>query len=159
MGSKAIKFRNKNNDYIYPCPYFPVGSIYLSLSTTNPSTYFGGTWELIKDRFLIGAGGSYNVNTTGGSASHNHGYRVGFHPYYGVLIGEDNNAISLYDYESGEWKNGATDSGVPDTGVGNTCINSASKSQSSAKYSVYAKTTNTNSLPPYLAVYMWRRTA
>lgn len=157
--SKGIVFRNKENEKIYPCPYFPIGSIYLSLSSTNPSTYFGGTWELIKDKFLIGAGGSYSANATGGSTSHNHGYRVGFHPYYGVLIGNDNNAISLYDYEAGSWKNGESDSGMPDTGVGNTCINSASKSQSSAKYSVYAKTTNTSSIPPYLAVYMWRRTA
>ena len=157
--SKAIVFRNHQNEKIYPCPYFPVGSIYLSLNSTNPSTYFGGTWELIKDRFLIGAGGTYNVNSTGGDIKHNHGYRVGYHPYYGVLIGNDNNAISLYDYESGEWKNATQDSGLPDSGVSNTCTNSASKSQSSAKYSVYAKTTDVNSLPPYLAVYMWRRTA
>lgn len=157
--SKGIVFRNRQNEKIYPCPYMPVGSIYLSLNDTNPSTYFGGTWELIKDKFLIGAGGSYSVSSTGGSTTHNHGYRVGFHPYYGVLIGDDNNAISLYDYETGTWKKGSSDSGISDAGIGNTGINSASKSQSSAKYSIYAKTTNTNSLPPYMAVYMWRRTA
>lgn len=157
--SKAIQFKNKSGEKIYPCPYYPVGSIYLSVNNVNPSSFFGGTWVQIKDRFLVGAGNSYSVNSTGGSTSHNHGYRVGFHPYYGALIGEDNNAISLYDYESAAWKNGASDSGVPDTGVGNTGVESSSKSQSSAKYSVYAKTTNTNSLPPYMAVYMWRRTA
>ena len=68
--SKGIKFKNKENEEIYPCPYFPVGSIYLSISDTNPSVYFGGTWILIKDRFLIGAGGNYLVESTGGETTH-----------------------------------------------------------------------------------------
>lgn len=34
---------------------YPVGSIYLSTSTTNPSTYFGGTWEQVaKESYLLG---------------------------------------------------------------------------------------------------------
>lgn len=66
MGSKAIRFKNKNNDYIYPCPYFPVGSIYISTISTNPSTYFGGKWEQIKDRFLLSAGNTYKAGNTGG---------------------------------------------------------------------------------------------
>lgn len=38
---------------------YPVGSIYLSTSTTNPSTYFGGTWKQVaKEQYLIG----YNAN-------------------------------------------------------------------------------------------------
>lgn len=47
MSSKGVKFKNKNNEYIYPCPFYPIGSIYVSTSSTNPSTYFGGTWTLI----------------------------------------------------------------------------------------------------------------
>lgn len=38
---------------------YPVGSIYLSTSTTNPSTYFGGTWEQVaKESYLLGYNGS-----------------------------------------------------------------------------------------------------
>lgn len=40
---------------------YPVGSIYLSTSTTNPSTYFGGTWEQVaKGHYLLG----YDANNT-----------------------------------------------------------------------------------------------
>ena len=35
---------------------FPVGAIYLSVLEDNPSKYFGGTWEQIKGRFLVGCG-------------------------------------------------------------------------------------------------------
>lgn len=61
---------------------YPIGSIYLSVNSVDPSTIFGGTWEKIKDKFLLSSGDTYAVGTTGGSAtttlaidnipSHNH---------------------------------------------------------------------------------------
>ena len=49
---------------------YPVGSIYMSLDSTSPASLFGGTWEQLKDRFLVGAGNSYEVSATGGEATH-----------------------------------------------------------------------------------------
>ena len=49
---------------------YPVGSYYWSSNPTDPGTLFGGTWEQIKDRFILAAGGTYAVNATGGEASH-----------------------------------------------------------------------------------------
>lgn len=56
---------------------YPVGSIYMSVSATNPQLLFGGTWEQLENTFLLGAGSSYEAGTTGGSAdsivvSHTH---------------------------------------------------------------------------------------
>ena len=34
---------------------YPVGSIYMSVVATSPATLFGGTWERLKSRFLLGA--------------------------------------------------------------------------------------------------------
>ena len=33
---------------------YPVGSIYISINSTNPSNIFGGTWERIKGKMLVG---------------------------------------------------------------------------------------------------------
>lgn len=46
---------------------YPAGSIYMSASATNPSNLFGGVWEQIKGRFLLGCGENEgnSVNTYG----------------------------------------------------------------------------------------------
>lgn len=49
---------------------YPIGSIYLSVGSTSPSTLFGGTWTQIKDTFLLGAGDDYTLGDTGGEATH-----------------------------------------------------------------------------------------
>lgn len=68
--SKGIQFRNKKGEKIYPCPYYPIGSIYLSVNNTNPETIFGGKWEQIKDKFLLACGSTYSNGSTGGEATH-----------------------------------------------------------------------------------------
>lgn len=49
---------------------YPVGSIYMSTNNTNPALLFGGTWQQLEDRFLLGAGTNYTAGDTGGAASH-----------------------------------------------------------------------------------------
>jgi hypothetical protein len=49
---------------------YPVGSIYMSVNNVSPATFIGGTWEQLKDRFLLGAGSSYAAGSTGGAATH-----------------------------------------------------------------------------------------
>ena len=49
---------------------YPVGSIYMSTEKTSPASMFGGTWEQIKDKFLLSAGDTYSAGSTGGEASH-----------------------------------------------------------------------------------------
>ena len=50
---------------------YPVGSVYISFNSADPSTLFGGTWQRLKDTFLLANGDSYAPNTTGGSATKN----------------------------------------------------------------------------------------
>ena len=49
---------------------YPVGSIYMSAVNVNPQSIFGGSWEQIKDTFLLSAGDSYKAGAMGGEATH-----------------------------------------------------------------------------------------
>ena len=48
---------------------YPIGSIYMTVDNINPKDIFGGTWEQLKDRFLLGAGNTYGLGGTGGSST------------------------------------------------------------------------------------------
>lgn len=48
---------------------YPVGSVYISFNSTDPTTLFGGTWVRLKDTFLLVNGDTYSPGSTGGSAT------------------------------------------------------------------------------------------
>lgn len=63
-------FQLGDNAFLTAQGAYPVGSIYLSVNDTNPATLFGGTWERIGGRFLLGADDTYTAGSTGGEAEH-----------------------------------------------------------------------------------------
>lgn len=48
----------------------PVGSPYVSDNPTSPAELYGGTWERIEGKFIMGASDTYPAGSTGGSATH-----------------------------------------------------------------------------------------
>ena len=141
---------------------YPVGSIYMSVNNTSPAILFGGSWEQLKDRFLLGAGGVYTAGNTGGEATHDHFYSVGYRPYYGSLVGDDADAIMLYNYRTASWTKGIKDTGdmgIPGSNIINKGITDSHYTKSADKYSVGSYTNKVSNIPPYYAVYMWKRTA
>jgi len=52
-----------------PLRFMPVGYIYVSADPTSPAQLFGGTWEQLKDTFILAAGDTYAVDTAGGASS------------------------------------------------------------------------------------------
>ena len=84
-----LKLKNKTIcDLIYS-----VGSIYMSVNSTNPKDLFGGTWVgwgSGRVPMCVNTSDS-NFNTvekTGGSSLHRHEFRIGMHWYYGQAAGE-----------------------------------------------------------------------
>ncbi|MBP3358410.1 MAG: hypothetical protein J6K91_05810 [Opitutales bacterium] len=49
---------------------YKIGDLFITKNEENPCKIYGGTWELIKDKFLLGAGGEYTLGSIGGEAEH-----------------------------------------------------------------------------------------
>lgn len=125
---------------------YPVGSIYMSVNNASPATLFGGTWTQIKDTFLLAAGSSYSAGSTGGEATHTltvdempaHGHSLSF-ASYGSLYG---------DFLGGGASSKRT--AYPSTA---TSVGDALRADNTGGGKAH------NNMPPYLAVYVWKRTA
>lgn len=147
---------------------YPVGSIYLSVNATSPQTLFGGTWEQLKDRFLIGAGSSYSAGSTGGEASHT--LSVDEMPSHTHTQNAHNHTQSGHNHLiSSKGIHGMNgNGGAQYYSDGNTTSNNNPMYTGTAQPEIQSTTAtnqNTgggkahNNMPPYLAVYMWKRTA
>ena len=136
---------------------YPVGSIYISVNSTNPSTLFGGTWEQIKDRFLLAAGDVYAAGDSGGSASHSHTLSNNG----AACIGNYSNTTAFSSGDRYKWKDYNSGSNMwAWTHNADAAVTSSTDHYNDGKFiSLTGSTDTANSMPPYLAVYMWKRTA
>lgn len=139
--SLAVNSIKLNNKDIFALLY-PVGSIYISVNNANPSTLFGGAWEQIQDTFLLAAGATYTAGSTGGEATHT--LTIDEIPAHRHKISYPNNGGEYGDAAIGYPSN----SGVKKTWAAEMC-----KTESIGGGAAH------NNMPPYLAVYMWKRTA
>lgn len=150
-------------DYIYP-----IGSIYLSVNSTSPATLFGGSWTQLKDRFLLGAGSTYSSGATGGAATHklsvaempSHAHDT---PFFNNMT---NNGEMKSDFVGVFGKGVTASQALKDTGQSSTMemwwINQTNTAEGNEwAYLTSAKGSGSahNNMPPYLVVYMWKRTA
>lgn len=143
---------------------YPVGSIYMSISSTNPGTFIGGTWERIEDTFLLAAGQTYTAGATGGQTqvSHTHNYGVQFGGWCGETIFEADGNTGTLKYDT---SNNVSLSGWGGNVIAaDASVNSSVSSSSTTTHNMYhyRSTANTSytsvsTLPPYLSVYVWKR--
>ena len=137
-------------NYIYP-----VNSIYMTVENITEeqmNSKFGGTWEKIKDRFLLASGDTYTNGNTGGNKEHNHSLNPGFAK---VSFGweSDTNRLmmalkSVDPYVTNTY-NGA--SYWPDP-TGTTY-----RGSNYLAAELGGNTGNTNNMPPYLVVNVFKR--
>lgn len=122
---------------------YPVGSVFISTVGTNPSSLLGfGTWERIQGRFLFAADSSHAAGTTGGEENvtlttaqmpqHRH---------------RSTNRTGIYGYGGESTTNGPALGQGYRTELGTEYTGWEGEGQSH------------NNMPPYLSVYVWKRTA
>lgn len=125
--------------------FYPIGSIYMSTNQTdNPQSRFSGTyWLPIYDRFLLGAGKTYKAKATGGEATHTLTVSEIPSHYHDEYLGNDGGSDSAPSGYSG-WPNVSYTSSK-------TWWAQGSKTSTAGSGGAH------NNMPPYYAVYMWRR--
>lgn len=129
---------------------YPIGSVYMSLSDTNPTSLFGGTWEQIKGRFLVGCGSngvdlSTEAGDVGGEANHTLTINEMPSHEHDIIYGANNKYVQL-NTGSDQYKLTWTTDGEARYGA-------------ELKAKAVGGNQPHNNLPPYLSVYMWKRTA
>ncbi len=141
---------------------YPIGSIYMSINETNPSTIFGGQWEQIKDKFLLACGDTYENGSIGGEATHT--LTKSEMPSHNHSASTNTTGGHRHTF-TGWWTT---------KGDGSTTYACVARTQQSdaAEYGSFSTAgdhshtvtiNNTgdgqahNNMPPYMAIYMWKR--
>ena len=148
-----------NNTNIFDLIY-PVGSIYMSVNSTSPEVLFGGTWEQIQGKFLLGMSSSYPAGSEGGEATHTlTSHEIPLHGHY---LGQQGNTSRMLP------TNNATNDPSQEYYVTEVESSGSTYLKPNVTWGGYL-TAGTlidtpynqphNNMPPYLAVAMWKRTA
>ena len=156
---------------------YPVGSIYMSVKSANPSTYFGGTWVAWgSGRVPVGINTSdtnfSTVEKTGGAStvtlttsqmpSHTH-------TFTGSSATTDSKGAHTHTLNLNKtaWSGSSSSRVVVDSTDYTALTNNKTSSNGAHTHSVTAKGTNASTggggshtnLQPYIVCYMWKRTA
>lgn len=135
---------------------FPVGSIYTNATVaTNPGTLLGfGTWTTFgSGRMLISADATYTAGSTGGAATTT--LSTANLPAHSHTITDPGHNHTYSTYANT----------APQSGSTTQCAVNATTSTTSTATTGITATNNTGSgtaattISPYIAVYMWQRTA
>ena len=134
---------------------YPIGSVYINVNNVSPEDFLGGTWEQIQGRFLLAAGSLYPAGSTGGEAAHTLSQEEMPRHYHLTMAPNKNNTnnqtttyggvLPTIEWQSSEGVGVASDFLANTDNVPSDCYTGGNQPH--------------NNMPPYLAVYMWKRTA
>lgn len=126
---------------------YPIGSVYITFSATSPANAVGGTWELLENVFLYSSTGT--TGTIGGERthtlttdeipSHKHALELPMIvPWREILLNV---------WNTPQWTNHGTTDYYGQTDPNRVTTDCVGGGQAH------------NNMPPYITVYMYRRTA
>ncbi len=127
---------------------YPVGSIYLTVNNVNPTNLFGGTWEQIRDKFLLSAGTNYPAGSIGGNATHTHNLGNAYAMISYDWINNENRLMfqgRVQSFSASRYTNTTAPAFVDGALTCPTATNLGGTTDASSN------------LPPYISVYVWKR--
>ena len=132
---------------------YPIGAIYMSMSNVEPSTLFGGTWQRLTDTFLFATSGIADTGTTApsGQGEITHTLTTDEMPSHNHESANGGQALAL-----GVTQNAETSMGFSGTNTSGLWANTPKARSNIANKGGGAAH---NNMPPYMKVYMWKRTA
>lgn len=159
-----------------PLDAYPVGAFYISAVQTSPAELFGGNWERITGQFLLGTDttennpGTYSAGSTGGSErvtlseaqipAHTHGEKslTGYTSVRPLsnktsAIFSGSHGIVSIPRSSGTFTGGINFTSIDATKGWDINVNATHTHNSVGSGESH------DNMPPYLAVYMWKRIA
>lgn len=133
---------------------YPIGTLYWSITNNDPSTFLGGVWERIKDRFVLAVGDTYLENTTGGEATVTLTERqMPTHTHYSRIFTANNDHYTMA-YAGGIRLTNVNGSSVwintQDTTAGSEGGDRCGLTESTGGNQPH------NNLPPYVTAYCWK---
>lgn len=159
---------------------YPVGSIYMSTTLTTKAqveAIFGGTWEKLEGRFLLGSSSSYANGATGGSkdaivVSHSHPVTLASNGNVSTInvpagehitFGNNANRGGIMLRSADGWKDSATLAHMTTTTSDQGKIGSGNYDVYYGKIDMVINSAGSSgtdkNMPPYLVVNMFKRTA
>lgn len=126
---------------------------HISADDVSPAELFGGTWQKVEGRFLLGASSGYAAGSTGGAATHTLLEKeMPIHKH--LLFGGDEGTTE-FTYEGYE---GAMANHNANSNSSYTIAPTKKLSWRGGSSSVGGSLPH-NNMPPYLAVNIWKRVA
>ena len=167
----------KNELAFKPFNPFPIGAIYMSMTAADPASLFGGIWQALNEgRVLIGANDKYPVGTTGGNESHilktnempSHSHSSSMYTSssgshdHGAAWGETSGSslrppFGVYSYSNSYY--GTNKDPDYNNDYFRTSTSGSHYHDSGTNTSKVGSNKAHNNMQPYLAVFMWKRTA
>lgn len=165
-----------------PLDSYPIGSFYISANSTSPAELFGGEWERITGRFLLAAtdggssGASQAAGNTGGEdthklttneiPAHTHGSKslTGYihSRRYGGSSQTDiigiNGTSGIVSKSTVTWSGTHAQLASGGASINNPTLDRLNVDATHEHTSVGGGQAH-NNMPPYLAVYIWKRVA
>ena len=157
---------NSSSSFLEQNNVYPVGSIYMNILSDNPNTLLGfGTWARFGEGRML-------VSQDSGDSDFNTGQETGGAKTVTLSasqIPEHTHSLYVSEYQGGDdaaWSNGASSGRVSGNSIDRqTRTSSANSGKGALITGGSAQELGTSggsahdNMPPYIAVYMWKRTA